>query len=250
MVSIDGLLVVVPARDEEALIGRCLGAIGEAVRAVRASRPDLDLGVVVVADRCLDRTADIAAGAGAHVVRTDVGCVGAARRLGVEAGVALLRGVPAEQTWVASTDADTRVPLGLAGSPADACRPGRPARRRSRGAGPRGAGRVDLDAMATPAHLAGRRRSHPRCQPRIQARRLLRSRRVVAPGRARGPTPGRLAPRHRDLAGCGPRRGDLRTPARPRTGWLLGIPTNDHRSATRPRGRLTPPRARVSSPPA
>jgi hypothetical protein len=109
-VSVNGLLVVVPARDEEALVGRCLDAIGKAVRAVRASRPDLDLVVVVVADRCLDRTADIAAEAGAHVVRTDVGCVGAARRMGVEAGIELLPGIPADQTWVASTDADTRVP--------------------------------------------------------------------------------------------------------------------------------------------
>jgi glycosyltransferase involved in cell wall biosynthesis len=108
--SVNGLLVVVPARNEEALIGRCLDAIDAAVGMVRASRPDLDVAVVVVADRCLDRTADIASETGAHVVRTDAGCVGAARRLGVDAGIELLPGVPAEQTWIASTDADTRVP--------------------------------------------------------------------------------------------------------------------------------------------
>ncbi len=108
--SIDGLLVVVPARDEEALIGRCLEAIHTAVQVVRTSRPDLAVAVVVVADRCLDRTADIAHQAGAHVVRTHEACVGAARRAGVDAGVALLSAVPAQQMWIASTDADTRVP--------------------------------------------------------------------------------------------------------------------------------------------
>ena len=108
--SIDGLLVVVPARDEEALIGRCLDAITTAVDVVRASRPDLAVAVVAVADRCLDRTAEIAHEAGAHVVTTDEACVGAARRAGVKAGIALLPDVPSQQLWVASTDADTRVP--------------------------------------------------------------------------------------------------------------------------------------------
>jgi len=110
--SVSGLLVVIPARDEEALIGECLAAVHAAVDVVRVSRPDIAVAVVVVADRCLDGTAEVAYAAGAHVVPTEAGCVGTARRLGVDAGMALLPAPPAHQTWIASTDADTRVPIG------------------------------------------------------------------------------------------------------------------------------------------
>jgi glycosyltransferase involved in cell wall biosynthesis len=108
--SIAGLMVVVPARDEEALIGECLDSINVAVDKVSVARPDLAVVVVVVADQCVDRTAEIAHEAGVHVVRTDEGCVGAARRAGVDAGIALLPAIPTHQVWIANTDADTRVP--------------------------------------------------------------------------------------------------------------------------------------------
>ena len=108
--KVGGLLVVVPARDEEQLLGRCLAAIGLSVDRLRATRDDLATAVLVVADRCVDGTADLARQAGAHVVEIEAGCVGAARRAGVDAGIALLPQGPAHQTWVASTDADSRVP--------------------------------------------------------------------------------------------------------------------------------------------
>lgn len=110
--SVGRLMVVVPARDEEALLERCLDAVNLAVDTARGSRRDLPVAVVVVADRCLDRTADLARHAGAHVVEIDEGCVGAARRAGVDAGTALLAPARMDQTWVASTDADSRVPPG------------------------------------------------------------------------------------------------------------------------------------------
>ena len=105
-----GLLVVVPARDEEQLLGRCLAAISLAVDRVRATHRDLATAVLVVADQCVDSSADIARRAGARVLEIEAGCVGTARRAGVDAGVALLPTGPAHQTWVASTDADSRVP--------------------------------------------------------------------------------------------------------------------------------------------
>jgi len=49
--------VVIPARDEEALIGRCLESVLVARDAV-----DDTVFVVVVADGCLDNTAAIARG--------------------------------------------------------------------------------------------------------------------------------------------------------------------------------------------
>ena len=191
MVSIDGLLVVVPARDEEALIGRCLGAIGE--ESVQSG----PRGPISTWSWSWWRTVAWTARRMSPPAREHTSYV---RTWGVSAphagwvssgGRAAARRTGRQDVGREHGRRHPRAP-GLAGSPTDACRPGRPARRRSRGAGPRRPGRVDLDAMATPAHLAGRRRSHPRRQPRIQARRLLRSRRVVTPGRARGPTPGRL----------------------------------------------------------
>ena len=108
--SIRGLIVVVPAHDEEALLPPCLQSVNQAVQALHVSRPDIGTAVVVVADRCSDRTVPVAREAGAHVVRVDEGCVGTARRSGVEAGIALMPHVAQDQMWIASTDADTQVP--------------------------------------------------------------------------------------------------------------------------------------------
>ncbi|HKF77429.1 MAG TPA: WecB/TagA/CpsF family glycosyltransferase [Candidatus Dormibacteraeota bacterium] len=56
------LVVLVPAHDEEQLIGRCV----ESLR--RQSHPADRYRVVVVADNCSDRTAEVAGGAGAEVL--------------------------------------------------------------------------------------------------------------------------------------------------------------------------------------
>lgn len=92
--------VVIPARDEEALIARCLTAVAEAVRAV-----DVTVSVVVVADGCLDRTAEIARGfPGVRVLEIESSNVGAAREAGARAAVEL------GAEWLANTDADSVVP--------------------------------------------------------------------------------------------------------------------------------------------
>jgi len=92
--------VVIPARDEEALIGRCLDAILHAAGRVRAK-----VDVVVVADGCLDRTAEIARGfRGVRVIELESSNVGTARAAGARA--ALARGAD----WLANTDADSIVP--------------------------------------------------------------------------------------------------------------------------------------------
>ncbi|WP_432511439.1 glycosyltransferase family 2 protein [Kineococcus sp. SYSU DK001] len=96
------ICVVVPARDEEETIGDCLTSLDRAAR-----QCPVPVEVVVVADRCVDGTADLARAAGVRVVTTRAGCVGSARRAGVTAALA---GVPLSQQWIASTDADSRVP--------------------------------------------------------------------------------------------------------------------------------------------
>ncbi|MCW2859208.1 MAG: glycosyl transferase [Actinoallomurus sp.] len=85
--------VVVPAHNEQEGLPVCLAALGRA-------------DVVVVADACTDRTAEVARRHGAVVVEIAARNVGAARAAGVRE--LLRRGA----SWVATTDADTLVPPG------------------------------------------------------------------------------------------------------------------------------------------
>ncbi|GIF20119.1 glycosyltransferase involved in cell wall biosynthesis [Actinoplanes tereljensis] len=85
--------VIVPAHDEQALLPACLNAL----RAVGAR-------LIVVADGCTDDTALVAAAGGADVVTIEERNVGRARAAGVAEA---LRG---GALWLATTDADSRVP--------------------------------------------------------------------------------------------------------------------------------------------
>jgi len=58
--------VIIPARDEERFIGQCL----ESIRVAGASYPD-QLEVIVVLNRCSDRTEEIAHRFGARTIRED-----------------------------------------------------------------------------------------------------------------------------------------------------------------------------------
>lgn len=102
--------VVVPARDEETTIGACLDALATAAR-----HCPVPVDVVVVADRCRDRTARIARAAGVRVLLSGAGQVGAARAAGVRVARALTPVEPADEHWIASTDADSLVPAGWLG---------------------------------------------------------------------------------------------------------------------------------------
>ena len=94
------IVVVIPARDEAERIDACLVAV-----AVAAARVDVPVEVVVVADGCLDDTAERARRhPGVIVQETGGSNVGGARATG--AALALERGA----TWIANTDADSVVP--------------------------------------------------------------------------------------------------------------------------------------------
>ena len=104
------VLVVVPARDEQARLGRCLDAL--AVAAARVG-PGVGVRLLVVLDRCRDRSAEVVAGHPAvRAVTSDAGSAGGARRFGVAAGLDAVIGAgqPLHRVWVASTDADSVVP--------------------------------------------------------------------------------------------------------------------------------------------
>jgi glycosyltransferase involved in cell wall biosynthesis len=98
--------VVVPAHNEQDLLPSCLASLRRAAREL----PGIPARLVVVADACRDRTAAVARRGGAAVVTTGARSVGAARAAGVRE---VLRGAghldPAD-IWLATTDADTRVP--------------------------------------------------------------------------------------------------------------------------------------------
>ena len=110
--TIAAVAVVIPARDEAATITACLDAVRTASRAV-----DVPVAVVVVADRCTDGTAELAAaattpGCAVTVLRSRAGRVGAARDQGVRAALrdAVDLGLEPSRVWIACTDADSRVP--------------------------------------------------------------------------------------------------------------------------------------------
>ncbi|TDV51897.1 glycosyltransferase [Actinophytocola oryzae] len=106
---ISAVAVVIPARDEHRRIRSCL-------RAVRHALDRLPEGIThtvcVVADRCTDHTAALAATElpTAHIVTTDADLtIGEVRDLGVRTARTVLEGHSAARTWLLSTDADTVV---------------------------------------------------------------------------------------------------------------------------------------------
>ncbi|WP_307852518.1 glycosyltransferase family A protein [Glaciihabitans sp. dw_435] len=110
--AIRAIAVVIPARDEEELIGQCLRSVQVAVQYLQTARGTLapPVTIIVVADGCLDRTASVArAFPGVRVVELESANVGAARASGVDAALAT-RHVPEKRLWIANTDADSVVP--------------------------------------------------------------------------------------------------------------------------------------------
>jgi hypothetical protein len=108
MSRLDAIHVVVPARDEERLIGRCLESLSAARAELRAVRPDLGVRITVVLDRCVDDTAAIVGRAsGVQALPVTVLSVGAARAAGVQHAARVHVGTPSDRVWVACTDADS-----------------------------------------------------------------------------------------------------------------------------------------------
>jgi glycosyltransferase involved in cell wall biosynthesis len=103
------IAVLIPARDEEELLPRCL-------RSVQVARlrlpPGVTSDVVLVADSSQDGTWETALrilrGDGA-VVRSQAGAVGAARSLAAKIALQRYAG-PRDRCWLANTDADCEVP--------------------------------------------------------------------------------------------------------------------------------------------
>ena len=103
------VIVVVPARNEEELLPRCLASILQA----QARLPlTVTCDIVVAVDGSDDGTLRMAQdgiGAKGMVVELNVRSVGAARQLGCEVALERYAG-PLHRCWLANTDADCEVP--------------------------------------------------------------------------------------------------------------------------------------------
>ncbi len=103
--------VLIPARNEEVLLPRCLQSV---LRAIAALPNNVTADVIVVADCCTDATEQLALDMlqrAGEAMRSSAGNVGATRALA--AYTALARApLPPEQCWLANTDADCEVPDG------------------------------------------------------------------------------------------------------------------------------------------
>lgn len=113
MNALEAIVVVIPARDEEELIGRCLASVRAAIANAEQVWNDGGpaVSVVVVADRCLDRTTSIARlFDDVEVIELQAANVGRARATGVHHALTRISR-PAARVWVANTDADSVVPV-------------------------------------------------------------------------------------------------------------------------------------------
>ncbi len=108
------LAVVVPARDEAALLPACLDALEVALGRLRQERPEVRATTTIVLDRCADGSARVVAERPwVDAVEIEAGCVGVARAVGVTEATRPRDGQPPadpHRVWVASTDADSVVP--------------------------------------------------------------------------------------------------------------------------------------------
>lgn len=103
--------VVIPARDEEELLPRCLDSVAAALDTLALVHPEIQARVFVVLDSCRDGSAELVARrAGVTAVPVAVGCVGAARAAGVSSAIVWASTPPRDPLWLASTDADSSVP--------------------------------------------------------------------------------------------------------------------------------------------
>ncbi|MEJ7636165.1 glycosyltransferase [Aeromicrobium sp.] len=104
--DIGAVVVVVPACNEAATVRRCLDSLRCAADLLPAS---IHLDIVVVANGCADRTAEIAHELGATVLVNAVANVGLARSSGCTWALRRHTG-RWDRTWLATTDADSVVP--------------------------------------------------------------------------------------------------------------------------------------------
>ncbi len=108
--ELDNLGVIIPARNEQRLLPRCLAAMTTAIDEVRRCARGVRVHLIVVVDASNDRTLEIARSwPGTDTVVTRSGSVGTARRRGVDR-LLTTNPVDSGRIWICTTDADSAVP--------------------------------------------------------------------------------------------------------------------------------------------
>ena len=108
--AIREVVVIIPAKDEEDLLPRCLASVDASLRTLALSRPSVRVSVTVALDGCRDASAEVVSRwPGVRGISLEAGSAGAARAAGVTEALALAS-APVQDVWIASTDADSAVP--------------------------------------------------------------------------------------------------------------------------------------------
>ncbi|EPR76707.1 Glycosyl transferase, group 2 family protein [Leifsonia rubra CMS 76R] len=114
---ISGMGIVVPARNEEALLPRALAALEATCDALREKLGPQTPRVrtILVLDSCTDRSASVAAQWNrVETLTVDYGAVGAARHHGIH-HLLTSSDMSESELWIANTDADSQVPANWLG---------------------------------------------------------------------------------------------------------------------------------------
>ena len=90
--------VVIPAHNEEKYVARCIASVNEA-----AAYYGGEVGIIVVCNRCTDKTEETARSLGAKVVRNEDRCIASVRNAGISA---------AEGSVIMTIDCDNRMTPG------------------------------------------------------------------------------------------------------------------------------------------
>ena len=111
--------VVLPVHNEEELLPAALTALDRSTGHV--SGLSVAFGIIIVLDACTDRSHDVASvwqqdpdgpwSGEIDIIEVDVGNVGQARQIGFEALLSRWSDVDPDDIWLATTDADSEVPL-------------------------------------------------------------------------------------------------------------------------------------------
>lgn len=120
--SLRAVAVIVPARDEQELLGACLDGIETAAWRVR--RQGLEVFALAVADACTDATRAVARGRGIRCLTINRRNAGAARAAGASHALSELtrRGTTPAQTLLLHTDADSVISSDWIGRHVEAAR--------------------------------------------------------------------------------------------------------------------------------
>jgi glycosyltransferase involved in cell wall biosynthesis len=102
--------VLIPVRDEELLLPRCIAGLQAALLHLKRVCPRVQAEVIFALDGCSDRSEELIVDSGLIGAHSPGSGVGAARRAAAALALQNHSGILTDSLWLASTDADSVVP--------------------------------------------------------------------------------------------------------------------------------------------